>query len=312
MPQVQHFQYASADRLTQIHAIWWIPDGEIHGIIQVVHGMQEFIDRYEEFAQFMNQQGILVVGHDHLGHGASIRSEAHFGYFAEENGNKVLLSDIRELQRITQEAYPGLPYFLLGHSMGSFLSRQYLCMYGSKLDGAVICGTAWHSALEARMGMILCRVIALFRGWNYRSRLVDRMATGNFNKKFQPSRTPVDWLSRDEAVVDRYRSDRRTQFVFTLNAYYNMFYSLKYLTENKNLSKMPCDLPVFFIAGEDDPVGNFGLGVKKVAVSFRAGGMRRVDCKLYPHDRHEILNELDRADVCKDIWNWMKRTGAKL
>ena len=142
--------------------------------------------------------------------------------------------------------------------------------------------------------------------------MVDRMATGNFNKKFQPSRTPVDWLSRDEAVVDRYRSDRRTQFVFTLNAYYNMFYSLKYLTENKNLSKMPCDLPVFFIAGEDDPVGNFGLGVKKVVVSFRAGGMRRVDCKLYPHDRHEILNELDRADVCKDIWNWMKRTGAKL
>lgn len=306
MAQVRHFTYPSADRLTQIHAVEWIPEGEIRGILQISHGMLEFIDRYEEFAGFMNERGILVVGNDHLGHGGSIQSEAYFGYFAEKNGNKTLLADIRELQRITQENHPGVPYFLLGHSMGSFLARQYLCQYGNRLSGAVICGTAWHSGLEASFGMLLCKLIASVKGWKYRSSLVNHLAIGTYNRKFQPSRTPQDWLSRDEAAVDKYRSDKRTQFVFTVNAYYNLFVSLKYLSDSRNLRKMPADLPVFFVAGESDPVGSFGLGVKKVAVSFRAAGLKNIDCRLYPNDRHEILNELDRRDVYQDIWSWMK------
>ena len=244
MSQVRHFTYGSADHITQIHAIEWRPEGEIVGILQIAHGMLEFIERYDEFARFLNGNGILVVGNDHLGHGASVSSGDKYGYFAEKNGNKVLLTDMRELQRLTQEQNPGLPYFLLGHSMGSFLARQYLCMYGSYLDGAIICGTAWHSGLEADLGMVLCKAIASVKGWNFRSKLVNRMAVGNFNRKFQPSRTPEDWISRDEAVVDRYRSDSRTRFVFTLNAYYNLFVSLKYLSNPANLRKMPKNLPL--------------------------------------------------------------------
>lgn len=305
MPQIEHFTYNSADQRTKIHGVEWIPEGDVMGILQISHGMVEFIERYDEFARYMNGHGILVVGNDHLGHGSSICSEQDFGYFAEKNGNKILLADIRELQRITQEKYPGIPYFLLGHSMGSFLARQYLCLYGNRLSGAIICGTGWHSRLETVMGMILCRVLAAFKGWRHRSRFVTRIVMGSFNKKFEPCRTPEDWLSRDEAVVDKYRSDKRTRFTFTLNAYYNMLYSLHYLTDRKNLIKIPKNLPLFFIAGENDPVGNFGLGVKKAVVSLKNVGVKKVECRLYPNDRHEILNEPDRQVVYKDILNWI-------
>ncbi len=310
MSQEIRFTYPSADRITDIQAMMWIPDGKIRGILQISHGMLEFVERYGEFARFLNRHGILTVGNDHLGHGGSVRSEAYYGYFAEKNGNKILLSDMRELQRMTQEKYPDLPYFLLGHSMGSFLARQYLCQYGNYLDGAIICGTAWHSGLEARAGMLLCRLIARGKGWRYRSHLVNRLAIGSFNRKFHPARTPMDWLSRDEEAVDRYRSDPRTQFVFTVNAYEQMFAGLKYLSDSKNLARMPKDLPVLFAAGEEDPVGNFGLGVKKTAVAFRAAGMKNVACRLYPNDRHEILNERNRREVYQDMLGWMENTGA--
>ena len=305
MVEVRHIHYMSADHATKIHAMMWSPEGEVRGVLQIVHGMQEFAERYDDFARFMCGHGFAVAANDHLGHGDSVRSDEQYGYFAEKKGNRAVILDMRELQRKAQQEYPGVPYFMFGHSMGSFLVRQYICMYGKQVDGVILAGTAWYSAAEALLGMILCGIIARFKGWKYRSPLVTRISVGGYNQKFEPVRTQVDWLTRDEDVVDQYRRDKRTQFMFTLNGYYNMFAGLKFIASPANLSAVPKKLPVFFIAGEMDPVGNYGLGVKKAAVSLQSAGVRDVTCRLYPHDRHEVLNELNRQEVYEDVWNWI-------
>ena len=305
MSRTIHFTYKSADKKTDIHAIEWRPDQTAIGVIQLVHGMQEFIDRYDDFAKFLNRHGFVVVGNDHLGHGSSVISEQYFGYFAEKNGNKALIADMRVLQRRTTERYPDLPYIMFGHSMGSFLARQYACMYSRFLDGLILSGTAYYSALEVDFGRLLCRVIAPVKGWMYRSPLVTRIVSGNLNKKFEPARTRNDWLSRDEQVVDEYRNDFRTHYVFTLNGYYGMFNCLKYLTVQSNLERMNAALPVLLIAGSMDPVGNFSDGPKRVAAQLKSLGVQDVTCKIYPNARHEVLNETNRQEVYEDIWDWI-------
>ncbi len=303
-----HIQYLSHDHKTLIHAVRWIPDQEVKGILQISHGMVEFIERYEEFAEYMTKKGFLVTGNDHLGHGDSVRSKDQYGFFNEKNGNAVLLLDLYQLQRKTKELYPNVPYFLLGHSMGSFLARQYLCLYGKELDGAIIMGTGYHSRFEAKLGMRLTKMIAAIKGWGYRSKFVNALAFGSYNRKFKPGRTDKDWLTKDEKIVDDYIKDERCQFLFTLNGYYNLFFSLAKLSNKDYIQKMPKNLPVLFVSGEDDPVGNFGKGVKKVVDTFKENGMKRVSCKMYPNDRHEILNELDRKKIYQDLYEWIQKT----
>ncbi len=302
----EHFTYLSNDGKTHIHAIRWNPNGEVRAVLQISHGMVEFIDRYDEFAQFLAEQGILVTGNDHLGHGESVQSEEHYGFFAEKDGNKTLLRDIHRLRVITQKDYPEIPYFILGHSMGSFLVRQYLCLHGEGLAGAVIMGTGYQPRIMVRFGMALTTFLARIKGWNYRSRLVDGMAFGGYNRKFG-SAEGKEWLSRDAENVRRYMGEKWCSFRFTLNGYYNLFYSIYTLTFEKHLHNMPKKLPILFASGEDDPVGQFGKGVKKVEEQFRKAGMQNVSCKLYPKDRHEILNETDRTQVYEDIYDWIVR-----
>ena len=307
MSTVRHFTYLSNDKATKIHAMEWKGDRPVRGIVQIVHGMIEFIDRYDDFARYLTDHGFLVVGNDHLGHGASVRSDEMYGYFAPKSPERVVLADIRELHRRTQEQYPDVPYFMLGHSMGSFFVRAYVCIYGKYLDGAIVSGTAYHSAIETRTGMMLCQVMARARGWMYRSPLMTWIVMGGFNKRFEPARTKVDWLTRDEKIVDTYRADKRCHFTFTLNGYYGMFRILDQLTKKSRLTRMPASLPLFFIAGEMDPVGNFGDGVKRVVVQLRALGAAQVECRLYPNDRHEVLNELNRAEVYEDVLEWLNK-----
>lgn len=306
MARTEHFYFASHAPGRQIHGVRWLPEGQPRAVLQITHGMVEYIERYQDFAQWLNERGFLVTGHDHLGHGNSIRTKADYGYFADEDANGTVLADVHRLTQLTKESYPGLPYFLLGHSMGSFYARQYLCQYGEELDGAIIMGTGCQPRMLVRAGKLLTTLVAAVKGWHHRSKLVTNVAFGGYNKRFEPVRTPKDWLTRDEAIVDAYIADERSSFIFTLNAYHAMFSGIDRLYDKNLLDRMPKDLPVFFVAGEEDPVGDFGKGVRQAVQMCRDAGVQRVDLKLYPKDRHEILNELDRQKVYEDLLRWMK------
>lgn len=300
------FYYMSGDGVTKIHAIEWLPEGEMKGVLQICHGMVEYIDRYDEFARYLAARGYYVVGHDHLGHGQSIQSEDDLGFFHETQGNKFVLSDIHQLRQKTQHKYPDIPYFILGHSMGSFLARQYIQMYGSGLQGAIIMGTGHHPAALLWVAKGLCKFIAFRKGWHYRSKFINSMAFGSYNRKFQPANTQVDWVTSDPDQLAKYVADPLCSFTFTINGYYHLFCSIMELTKKKNANKIPKDLPVFFVAGQDDPVGNFGKSVEKVYNMYRTCGIKDLCIKLYQGDRHEILNETDRQQVYADLHEWLE------
>ncbi|MEE8885086.1 MAG: alpha/beta fold hydrolase [Eubacteriales bacterium] len=306
MSTKRDFSYPSSDNITTIHAIEWIPDGEVRAVVQILHGMVEFVDRYDRFARFLNEHGIYVTGNDHLGHGASVISDDSHGYFARENGNLCVIKDIHELRQMTEKKYPGVPYFMLGHSMGSFLLRQYITMHGEGLTGVILSGTGYTDPGLLNTVMGLCRVKASVQGWDHRSRTIDRLALGSYNKAFEPARTKNDWLTKDEAIVDAYNANPWNNFMFTLNGYYNLFKGLKWAEDEDEIEKIPKTLPILLASGKDDPVGNNGEGPEKVADSYRKAGIKNVTCVFYPGDRHEILNELDHDKVDRDFLSFIE------
>ena len=229
-----------------------------------------------------------------------------FTNFGHPNGNECVIADIHTLRTMTQKKYPDKPYFMLGHSMGSFLIRQYMEMYGPGLSGVIVMGTGAQPGAALFFGKLLCKVIAAFKGDDYRSTFVDNMAFGGYNKRFEPARTDKDWLTRDEKEVDAYLANPWCTFRFTVNAYYHMFCGIEYAQKKENIEKIPKDLPLYLVAGSDDPVGNFGKSVENVAKTYRECGIKDVSLKLYEKDRHEILNELDRQTVYEDILAWVE------
>lgn len=300
------FEFLSADKGTKIHGVRWEPDdGRMIGILQITHGMAEYVERYEAFAEYLTEHGFLVVGHDHLGHGSSIVSKEYWGYFAPQNGSDILIEDIHTLRTIIQTEYPEYPYFILGHSMGSFLLRKYLSKYGENLRGAIIMGTGTQPDKMVKMGKSVCKFLAAFRGWNHRSKLVNKMAFSGNNKRFAEEGVNA-WLTKDREIVTAYNNEPRCTFIFTLNGFYNLFDTIHYINQQEHIDAIPKELPLFFVAGEDDPVGNYGAGVTEAYDIYEKAGSEDITWKLYPTDRHEILNELDREKVYEDICAWMK------
>ena len=304
MPKMIDFTLPSTVPGRTLHAFRCVPEGPVRAVVQLSHGMVEFIDRYKPLAEYLAAQGILVTGHDHLGHGASIRTKADYGYFAQPDGNRAVLDDLHAVTEQTKALYPGVPYFLLGHSMGSFYARQYLCEWGNELDGAIILGTGYQPKALVATARALCRVLAVFFGWQHRSKLVANLSFAGYNKGLE-GRTPQDWLNRDVAEVDKYRADERCMFTFTLNAYYSMFTGILRLYDPAFLGQMPKDLPLLFLAGDADPVGEQGRGVRRAIDSLRAVGVQNIQQKLYHGARHELLMELNRQEVMGDIAHWL-------
>lgn len=295
------FFYPSKDGKTKIHAIEWIPEGEITAILQICHGMAEHIDRYHEFAVFLAKHGIHVVGHDHLGHGQSIVSFEKLGYFHEEEGNSYVIADIHQLRIRIEKKHKGIPYFIMGHSMGSFLVRQYLGLYSGGLSGAIIMGTGEQPGVILEAGKMVCKMIAMTKGWEYRSKFVNSFAAGGYEKKMG-----TEWLSKNRENVERYKEDPLCGFVFTVNGYYHMFSGMAKMNLQEKQCRTPKALPLFFISGKEDIVGNYGKSVENVCRKYKESGYQDIEMKLYEGDRHEILNEDHREIVYKDILDWLE------
>lgn len=299
------FFFPSSDGITQIHAVEWIPEGEIKGTYQMCHGMAEHMERYDAFATYLSSNGYYVVGHDHLGHGKSLTSLENKGFFHEERGNECLIADIHKLRLLTEEKYPELPHFIMGHSMGSFLIRQYLGVHGEGLAGAIIMGTGDQPELILHAGKFLCKMISIFKGWKYKSKLVNDISVGSYDKAFANSKEGTSWLSKDPVIVKKYEEDPMCGFVFTLSGFYHMYDGMLKMKKQEAAGKVPKDVPVFFVAGADDPVGGSGKFVEKTYQNYVNCGIKNVSIKLYKGDRHEILNELDKEVVYEDILNFL-------
>ena len=301
------FYFPSKDEKTKIHAIEWIPETKVKAVLQLCHGMVEYIDRYHDFARYLSQNGYYVVGHDHLGHGKSIYSSERLGFFNEDNGNDCVIGDIHQLRVRTEEKYPNVPYFMLGHSMGSFLVRQYIGFYGAGLTGAIIMGTGDQPNAILQMGKAVCKITAAFKGWHCRSGLVDNMAAGGYNKRFEKETDGSNWLSRNPENVRIYRNDLLCGYMFTVNAYYHMFDGMVKMNQQEKAGRIPKSLSIAFVSGKEDPVGNFGKAVRMVYKRYKSYGIQDVKIRLYEDDRHEILNELDREQVYQDILMWLDK-----
>lgn len=278
----------------------WKPEKAPRAIIQLLHGMAEHIGRYERLAKALNGAGYLVVGHNHPGHGPQAE---RLGYFAKDNGWDVLLETAHQVSLSIKKEYPYLPLYLLGHSMGSFAAREYALRWGNELDGLILSGSGYFGKPLCAAGKAMAKACAPDKP----AKMVDQVAFSGNNKPFKPARTAFDWLSRDTEEVDRYVADPLCGFIFTGKAFADFFGGLMALANEKRLSQMPKNLPVYFLSGDRDPVGQMGKGVRQVADQFQRAGMESVVVRLYADARHELFNEVNRDQVIEDLIAWLDR-----
>jgi len=303
----------SSDRKSRLHGyIWWPEDGVTpRAAVQLVHGMAEYIGRYDDFARYLNTKGFVVFGHDHIGHGQSVASKEEWGDLPVEGGKDIMIEDVHRvrtdaLARINGAYGTHLPLFLFGHSMGSFVVRAYLARHAYGLSGAIICGTGFMPPRTSAAANVLARAIASVRGGSYRSKLLDKLGVGAYAQEIDDAQTDLDWLSHNRDNVNRYIADEQCGFMFTAGGYASLTDLTREVCTPECVSGYPKDLPLLYIAGTEDPVGECGEGVSRSADLAHAAGVTDVRCRLYAGMRHEILNERGRQVVYDDIVSWME------
>lgn len=299
------FTFLSADQKTAIHAVEWRPEGAVQAVLQISHGVAEYILRYEPFAEFLTGRGFAVAGHDHLGHGDSVAPGGARLFFGPKGSWNWVVDDIETRRRLAREQFPGVPYFLLGHSMGSFLARTHLICFPGTTDGAILMGTGQMPPALLAGGKAVAAAEALRIGAEHSSPLVEKLAFGTYNKIFAPNRTGFDWLSRSTDNVDRYLADPLCGENPSIGLFREMLNGISFITNPENLRRMDLETPILFISGAMDPVGGCGKGVKRAFSGFQKAGVRDVRLILYPEMRHEILCEDIRETVYEDLYRWL-------
>lgn len=309
--------YPSADGASTVRAWLWEPDErELNGrsrpraLVQIVHGMSEHAGRYLPFVEFLCAQGFAVCAHDHVGHGRTAAGANDLGHMPLRDGEDVLVNDVQAL-RMQAIGRLGIkmPYVLFGHSMGSFIARVYLTRYAFGVRAAIICGTGQQPLIMTGAGRFLCCVMARLHGERRHSKLAHALGAGAFARSVKDARTDADWISTDADVVDAYLADPLSGQMFTVGAYGTLAQLATDAQRRRLAARIPHGLPMLFVAGADDPVGEYGRGVHRAVEEYRAAGVETVDEIIYSGARHEILNEPIAADVQRDILNWLERRG---
>lgn len=305
--QKKELYFYSPKNKEKRYGIIWYPDDKnnIKSIIHICHGMCERIGRYELFADYMTKKGFIVCGSDYEGHGLSTDKE-NFGHISYKDGYINIIKDIYKFQLIVKKINKNIPYFLLGHSMGSFLTRQYALVFRNSINGIILSGTRC-SGLEVYAGLAVCNIMKLFRGERAKGRIILHFTDKIFNSFFQPNRTEYDWLSRDNNIVDDFINDCFCGCVFSYSAYINLLTVLKIINKKKWYKSIDKSLPFFIISGTDDPVGNFCIDVFKFYDNLIKSGCKNLYLKFYNNARHEVLNETNKYEVYKDISKWLDK-----
>ncbi len=311
---VKKFSFVSSNGINRINAVMWVPDGKITAVLQIAHGMAEHIERYEDFALYLAGKGILVVGNDHLGHGNTADTKEELGYFAKNKNpdNKmssgyIVVRDLLHVTKIAKRYAKNVPYFLLGHSMGSFLARRYLVQYGKELDGIIIMGTGNMPGPLVHMSRFVVRLTTLIKGDRYRSNLIYQIGFGAYNKRIKNPKSSHAWISTDNNVVKKFEEDEKCGFIFTTNGFDMLLSTILYIEKQSNIRRIRKDIPVLLVSGLEDPVGNYGEDIKKLYCIYKKQKMKNVQMKLYKGMRHEILNEVEKEQVYEDIYSWIEK-----
>lgn len=306
----EQYSLASADGKTSLHCVMWKPEKEPVAVLQIAHGMVEYLERYAPFAEFLTERGFIVFGHDHIGHGRSVTTTADWGVMNCENPNNIMVEDMYLHFRIMNRRFQHLPFFIMGHSMGSYMLRQMLCQKSDSLlglSGVIIMGTGQEDAKGLDFGLAVLHFLAHYRGWRYKSPLVPKLLFSKPYRRHSIGATygKNSWLTHDQKIVHEYYCDPKCMFILSLGGFKGLFQACKYATNQENVNRIPKRLPVLFVSGDEDPVGDMGEGVQRAYQQFVNAGVEDVKIHLFKGDRHEILNELDREHVFEYIYEWL-------
>ena len=289
----------------KLRCYFWEPEGEAVGAVQLIHGIAEHALRYAPFAEFLAGKGFYVCAEDHMGHGESVAEDCPKG--CVRGGWDAMVSDVNALSELLKERCPAIPRFLLGHSMGSFLARTCLYTYPKEnWQGAILSGTAWQPGPVLAAGKLMARLEIRRQGADAPSPRLQKLMFGAYGRQFPGETSPDAWICSDPAVVAAYGADPLCGFAPSGSMILAMLEGIGRNQKPENLAKMPPSLPVYFIAGDRDPVGGSGKGVLKSCEEFKKAGLRQTEVKLWPGDRHEVLNEVNKAEVWSDVLDWLR------